>query len=535
MEDHTPREIGQPRQPAFGRRELLALAVLLVVAASIRVWVFCHTEVASRDSISFIRIAWHLRHGTSWTEAVRQAEHHAGYPFLIMLASYPVDWLYHGPEPVAMQFAAQLASGVAGTLLVLPMYFLARRLFDPRTAFWGCLLFQCLPTGGRILSDGLSEASYLLWATTALWLAVIALERRSPLLYALCGVFGALAYLTRPEGVLTVLSAGFVLLAVQFLPEWRRSWRRTLSCLGALVLTAVVTASPYNLAIRGFTVKPVAGGVLGGEESVPGKPRPMLTPPIAGAAVFADWIDPERHESRLWWGAKALANQLMKGLFYVVWIPALAGLWLHRGRMRSSPAGWVVGVFCGVFLLLLWRVAAKAGYLSDRHCLILVQFGCLWAAYAGQAFLAALPRVLPASLAASPVLALTLLLALPLAGLTRTLAPLHDERSGFKQVGFWLAENTGPSDFVLDPYSWANYYAGRVFTDPSIHPTPRPGCRWFIVLEDAENPHPRLGWHRMAVRTVQQTDAAIVHRQPVRRDKGSGQVVVYSIYMPPRP
>lgn len=530
MEERTTGEVGQA---AFGRRDLLALAALLLVAVGIRVWIFCHTEVASRDSIGFARIAWHLRHGDSWAKTVREAEHHAGYPFLVMLASYPVEQFYHGPEPIAMQFAAQLASGVAGTLLVLPMYLLARRLFDVRAAFWGCLLFQCLPSGGRILSDGLSEASYLLWAISSLYCAVLALERRSPLLYALCGVFAALAYLTRPEGVLLMLSAGFVLLAVQFVPAWRRSWGNTVACGVALVLGAAVTAAPYAITIRGFTVKPSAGYIVGGEDGVPGKPRPVGVRPLATASVLAEWIPADYQGSRLVWGAWALGVELSKGFFHVAWVPALLGLWLYRSRLRASPAAWVVAVFAGVYALLLWRVAAKAGYISDRHGLVLVLFGSVCAAHGLLNFAAAAAPFVPR--AAVSGLTLALLAALPAAGLVRTLKPLHDERAGFKEVGLWLADHTAPADFVLDPYSWANYYSGRVFTDPSIHPTPSPDRLWYIVLENVDNPHPRLGWHAMAVRTVRRTNAPVVYRQRVHREKGSGEVVVYSVFIPAKP
>src|SRR5262245_1371068 len=105
MEERASGEAGQGGQPPFGRRDVLALAVLLLVAVGVRVWIFSHTEVLSRDSIAFNRIAWQLRHGNSWAATVREAEHHPGYPLLVMLASYPVDRFYHGPDSIAMQFA----------------------------------------------------------------------------------------------------------------------------------------------------------------------------------------------------------------------------------------------------------------------------------------------------------------------------------------------------------------------------------------------------------------------------------------------
>ena len=52
-------------------------------------------------------------------------------------------------------------------LLIFPMYYLGRFFFERRVAFWGTLLFQYLPVSGQHLSDGVSEALFLLLTSTA--------------------------------------------------------------------------------------------------------------------------------------------------------------------------------------------------------------------------------------------------------------------------------------------------------------------------------------------------------------------------------
>jgi hypothetical protein len=126
-------------------------------------------------------------------------------------------------------------------------------------------------------------------------------------------------------------------------------------------------------------------------------------------------------------------------------VPALLGLWLYRARLRSSPEAWVVAVFACVYTLLLWRVAAKAGYISDRHGIILVLFGSVCAAHALLAIAAVVVRLLPRGAVMGPALTLALLAALPVTGLVRTLKPLHDERTGFKEVGLWLGTRRRPT------------------------------------------------------------------------------------------
>src|SRR5437868_4275151 len=80
-------------------------------------------------------------------------------------------------------------------------------------------LFQCLPVSARVMSDALSEATFLLFIATALSLAVRALRGQSAARFAWCGFFSGLAYLTRPEGALLVVATGLVLLAMQCSPS----------------------------------------------------------------------------------------------------------------------------------------------------------------------------------------------------------------------------------------------------------------------------------------------------------------------------
>src|SRR5262249_53516267 len=147
------------------------------------------------------------------------------------------------------------ASALAGVLLVVPMFYLGRELFDRRVGFWAALLFQCLPAGGRVLADGLSEALFFLFAATAFWLAVLALDRRSPWHFARVGLFGALAYLTRPEGALIVAAAGCVLFALQLRRATRRPWGNFTLSAGSLALATLLPAGPFIVMVGGLTPK----------------------------------------------------------------------------------------------------------------------------------------------------------------------------------------------------------------------------------------------------------------------------------------
>src|SRR5260370_4886806 len=201
-ETHSAIQQGEPPWP-FGQ-ELALLAVLFLLTASSRAWLIGHTEVAARDSVGFIRYALELER-YPWKEVLERSLQHPGYPMVLLAVSWPVRYILGGTDAVSMQLSAQLASAFAGVLLIIPMYYLGRDLFGRRAGFWGTALFQCLPVSARVMSDALSEATFLLFTTTALLLAVRALRSQSAARFAWCGLFSGLAYLTRPHGALALL------------------------------------------------------------------------------------------------------------------------------------------------------------------------------------------------------------------------------------------------------------------------------------------------------------------------------------------
>src|SRR6266576_916970 len=98
-----------PSAPArWTSADWLLLGLLVFMAAGIRVWQLAHTEVAARDSIGFIRIAWQLHQ-------------HPAYPLTILAVAAPLR-AFDLPEADHMQRSAQFASALAAVLLVLPMF-----------------------------------------------------------------------------------------------------------------------------------------------------------------------------------------------------------------------------------------------------------------------------------------------------------------------------------------------------------------------------------------------------------------------------
>jgi hypothetical protein len=538
-------ETPSPAPPRTTWADLGLLVLLLVLVVALRAWQMTHTEVMARDSIGYVRIAWQMEHG-DWRAVVRAAPQHPGYPLSVLAVALPVRrWLVKDDLPYAMQLSAQLASATASVLLVIPTFLLGRALFNQRVGFWATLLFQCLPSAGRLMGDGLSEPLFLLWASAAFLFSVRALRDGSLLGFVLAGLSSGLAYLTRPEGLLIALATGAVLLGMQAARAWRRPWKKCVEWGVGLALGCLVVAGPYVLLIGGITVKLTAREVLKTawrkDRLQDADPRSLASSSgvATGRPPLASWWpgSDSGSSSRARWGLWTLTNELIKGFFYVLWVPALWGQWRFRDRFRVVPGAWVlllVGLAVG---FLLYRVAVVAGYLSDRHALLIILPGCYWAVAAilhwGDGLATALARLRPALAGTvwtnGRLWSGLLLTAFAGVALGKTLEPLHVNRLGFRQAGYWLAENANPGDEIVDAYCWSHYYAGRVFLEGTTEPLPAhqpPVC--YVVLERSSNNHARHEEQLAAARGLAEK-GHMVFSWTAPRAKDKAEIVVFEV------
>ncbi len=473
--------------------DVALVAILLVLAGGIHAWLMAHTTVAARDSIGYIRFALHLE-SQPWTEVLQKADQHPGYPLMILLVSQPVRHFLGGTTAETMVLSAQLASAIAGTLLVIPMFLVGRLLFDRRAGFWAALLFQCLPVSAHVIGDAISEATFFLFLTTSLLLAARALRDRSVLGLALCGVCGGLAYLTRPEGALAVFATLVVLGAIQMLPARRWPWRTTLTGAAALVLGALVVGGPYVATIGQLSPKPTMHAIsdhLISDAST--LPQSESSGSILLAALPAVYLKVHPYDGQMltWWsGAWDVCCMMSRACQYVFWVPALLGLWWFRDRLRTTPGAWVVLLLCAVHWLILWRMVIVVGYVSERHALLFL-LGCsFWAA----AMLTTLVDMLirrRVSTRWQSMAGVTLMLLITGFSLSSVLKPMHANRAGHRAAGYWIKAHADPRDVIHDPYAWAHFYAGWVLTEGREPPKDYLPMQW-LVVEQSNNPHERL-------------------------------------------
>jgi hypothetical protein len=250
-------------------------------------------------------------------------------------------------------------------------------------------------------------------------------------------------------------------------------------------------------------------------------------------AVFAVFWDdrptaPGHADERRVWALTTLLDVCCKLFFYVLWVPMALALWVHRARLRQLAGFWVLAIVSATLLPLLYLVAMKMGYLSDRHGVLILCCGSYWVVaglmWLGErgASLFQQRRWANPTLWAASLVGLTCVV-----GLVRTLEPMHSDRAGFREAGYWLAEHAEPTDFIDDPYTWASYYAGRDFVEePPPHVRGTKHCV-YVVIEWSSNKHPHLMPASNMDYVFEHGD--LIKSWPVRRRRETAEIVLYKV------
>jgi hypothetical protein len=487
--------------PPLARSDLWRVVALVAVAVAVHGWVMSRTAVTARDSVGFARYAFALKdpkraadinpaavngETPSWQAVLRAEPHPPGYPQAV-LATATVVQVAHptAPETERMLFAAQLASSIAGVLVVVPVFALGRMLFGASAGFWAALLLQLLPVFATDTSDGLSDGPFLLCVTSALAIAVWATDRpKAGRWFLVCGAVAGVAYLIRPEGVLVPLAVGGGLLLRAV--KRPRCWGQPM----AVVTVAVgflLVGGPYMAVIGGFTNKP---SLL--------KNSPNAEPAAAvGGGLFAESIPKGAVGwDRLGCTALAVGKEFMKAGHYGVAAFAVIGLVCVGGRVVREPRFWPPVLYAGGQVAAVFVLGWKQSYVSERHLLPVMAVGVVFAAgglpvwqrwWAVRA--AGVPGV-GRLFAWTGWPAFTCLI-LAVAGAWQLLGTrLHDNRAGHRQAGAKLkhAIDAIPPDerggvVVMDHYQWCQFFSERAVY--AIPPDPPPAAQRvvFVVVE----------------------------------------------------
>jgi Dolichyl-phosphate-mannose-protein mannosyltransferase len=448
----------------------------MVLAAALLGWLSVHTEIVFADGLRYIAQAKRIDQG-AWNDGLLKAVDQPVYPLAIAATH---RWI-GGAGPEAWQRAAQLASVIAGILLVIPLYLVASELYGSESAWLACLLVYAVPLTGHVLADGLSESTFLLFWTWGVWAALRFLREGVFRWLPLTIGFGALAYFSRPEGLLLPAALVASLVAMPLLRSTRLYWPRWWAAIGFLVLGAALLVGPYVMVKGGLGTKPAIARLIG---TAPRSP--------ASAVERQRPLDPNQSTAKTYTMAlKAMTIAVRDAVttpllplvvlgMVVAWPPGpRARMWLFVAIIEIASA------------LALVRLHATGGYCSPRHAMVLAYllipaaaYGLHWAltsvAIPGRWLGLGEERFRP-----GPAMWALVLGGLALFYARADLAPINEGFGGYRGAGEWLAEHVPPDSPVVDVTGWSLFYGQRDgYTFANLHEAAGdPAVRWVIARE----------------------------------------------------
>jgi hypothetical protein len=435
------------------------------------------TEVMFADGLRYIAQARAIDRG-AWRDGLARAVDHPAYPLAIAAAHR----LTGGDRPEDWQAAAQVASVLAGILLIIPLYLLALEIQGARSAWLACLLAFLVPLTGHVLADVLSEGTFLLFWTWGCWSALRFLrEGRTAWLIPTIALAG-LAYLTRPEGLLLPVALVGTLGLMVIVPSARLSRPRWLRAMALLVIGPALVVGPYVATRGGIGTKPAVSRLLG----IAGRSPAM-------AVERERPLDPEQTPLETY---ALAARAMVRAVADAVSLPLLILAGVGFLALRRASPGRRKLIFLEViiigWLLALVRLHATGGYCTPRHALIVALF--LFGAAARGLYEVA-DRLAASSLGARiggsegrgrvVFLGACLIVGVGFWG-REAIAPINLAFRAYRRAGEWLGANTPGDARVLDLKGWATFYGDRPGysfgeLDQAMHD---PALRW-VVAHDA--------------------------------------------------
>lgn len=219
------------------RREYIFLALIFLTALLVRLYFIPFFRVISADGIGYVSAARSLLKGIY-------------SPMIVYGVVYPSLTAAVSLVGISTELAGRLVSAFMGSLLVVPLYLLARDFFNRNVGVIACILVLAWPSLRMWAGEVMTQATYITLLVTWYWLLWRAYRRGSiPWSFA-AGAVAGLSYLTRPESLVAfAVMAPVLLLPYSGTRTVKERIILTATCAGAFVLML----SPFVMLVHTVT------------------------------------------------------------------------------------------------------------------------------------------------------------------------------------------------------------------------------------------------------------------------------------------
>ncbi len=236
LRSQKEKSINRKDDPGLNRfKPRHAVLILLLLAFSLRLVLILGPEVIHSDGAEYIRHAREVSAG-NWMGGASGPV----YPALISLASlFMKDY----------ELAGIWVSLIFGSLLVLPVFYLGKAIFDEKVGILSALLSAVHSVLYDFSGSVLTESTYYFLLTTAVLFGWGAFKNGKVYRVFLFGLFSTLTFLTKPEGIGLIPVFSFWILLINP-SQGRRPWIRRIGIFVLALFCFFLFSSPYLISLK---------------------------------------------------------------------------------------------------------------------------------------------------------------------------------------------------------------------------------------------------------------------------------------------
>lgn len=220
------------------KSELFILLGLVLLSFAIRLCFINVPQNIGDDAANYAVLGKNLIEGRGFVGISGQIDLYSSplYPFFIGIFHLFIE---------NIELAGRLVSVLFGTLLIVPVYFLSKRIYNKKIAIISSSLVVFYFILIQYSIEVLSESIYTFLITFGVLIGYIALVEQKNILYLLAGITFGLCYLARAEGIGYIFILILMMGIFWLINQKREPKRKLFICSILLILGLFIISTPY--------------------------------------------------------------------------------------------------------------------------------------------------------------------------------------------------------------------------------------------------------------------------------------------------
>jgi 4-amino-4-deoxy-L-arabinose transferase-like glycosyltransferase len=395
---------------------------------------------------------------------------HPFYPFLISIFSF---------DSANVEIIGRFISLFFGTLTLIPAYYLIKEISDEKVARISLLFYSFHPYIVNYSGMLLSEATYWGFFTFSVYLFWNGLKRKKVFPLINSGIFLALSYLTRPEGVGYLL---IFLIWIFFDSGLKENFIKKVKLILALLLPLILLTTPYLLYIHSemgqWLISKKALDVQQNFLTLIGAKGDYQTDELIGNVKEKKTYNILDLILNFIKNLPFVIYNYLKAYHFSLWFFLFLGL-IKFKQKRGRGAFFLISII--LFHILSLSIFTRS---TIRFSIPVIPISLMWAGMGAIEFQRLIMKLIRAN---SEKWAFFLILLTIVSQLPEGLRPERRHREDQKKIGYWLKQNTPEGSIIMSNSSREIFYADREFIPlPSQNITSIQGSSYKEILNFAK-------------------------------------------------